>query len=114
MLEGYNRLISYARDRKGQFWLTEHPYEPDQLANNNNGFNARVRRQDEEQFVRWCPPGDLHMTVHLYGNERSISQADWKVIQNFFERSTSTEVVLEILSNAERLVESGHSRSAIP
>ena len=112
-LVAYNRLIAFCRDSKGQFWLSEHVYDPRQLVSDNNGFDARVLIDDEQTFVRWCPPGSIGLVSRCYGEERSVTKADWAELQLFFAANNSTEAIAEILSNAEQLIEAGHRRSAI-
>jgi hypothetical protein len=108
----YNRLIAYARNLKGQFWLTDYPFDQDNVFPMSNAFSA-VFRSGDQDWERWCPPGGLHITITLPSDETAIARADWPALKEFVVGQARPDLVFELLANADLLVERKHGRSAL-
>jgi hypothetical protein len=111
-LKIYNRFIAYARNHKSQFWLPERPFDKTRLAVMNVAFEAKVRSKDHG-WVRWCPPGTYAITIDTAGKETSIKKDDWVRLQEFVSGDSRPNIVLELLANAQLLIDEERRRSAI-
>lgn len=108
----YNRFIAFARNHKSQFWLPTRPFEKNQLSSLNVAFRGRVR-SDEFDWVRWCPPSNDVVTIYSSGEETSINKEDWQEIQEYISSDSRPNLVLELLANAQLLIQEQRRRSAI-
>jgi len=69
-----NRVVSYARNVKGQFWLVEQEFDADRLSTFNVASGAKARIGNGEWF-RWCPPAVDSMVVRMSGQETALTEA---------------------------------------
>jgi hypothetical protein len=111
-LETYNRFIRFARNNKSQYWLHERPFEENQMPSMNNSFHTTVYLEDCDG-VRWCPPGTDVITFEFYGEETSIKREEWNQFKEFVGSNSRPDLILELLANAQLLIDEGHGRSAI-
>lgn len=108
-----NRLLSFVRSEKGQYWLEEYPVDPGQRADQFTRFNAQVKSEDSE-WNRWVPT--ITTTIRgaqLPDETRLIDRDDWSRIRKFVVASGDPDLVGELLARAELLAKSGHRRSAL-
>jgi hypothetical protein len=112
-LERLNRLLSFVRSYKGQYWLEDYAVDPDQMGSVFTKFKARVKVEDSH-WTRWHPTqlGGI-IKVGPGGSERYISAEDWLRISEFVTSSGKADLVGELLAGAESLAESGRRRSAL-
>ncbi|WP_250124929.1 hypothetical protein [Chroococcidiopsis sp. CCMEE 29] len=108
----YNRFIAFARNHKHQFWLSERLFDENLLHFSNVAFRAKVRSEDYE-WVEWCPPATDLITIYSSGEETSISKDDWHKLQEFVSGNSRPKLVLELLANAQLLIQENRRRSAI-
>lgn len=107
-----NRIISYARNIKGQYWLTELKFNEKQLNGLNVGFRAKSKLNNGEWF-RWCPPSIDQITVHLQSDELPIKQADWVSVDSYVRSNNRPNLIFELLANSKYLFSNDHMRSSV-
>lgn len=111
-LEAVNRLISYARATKGQYWLRAFPIDAGVMSSDFVRFHAEVWLGTEGPF-EWRPSRSHHGTIHLQDEKRFVTKEEWPVVAAFLQAATRTPLVGELLSNAEDLLSRGYGRSAL-
>ena len=111
-ISAVNRLLSFARNEYGQYWLQELPLLTNQLYSMSNRFKSLVRSEDFD-WIRWCPPANDSLTIELTDEKRFLTLDDWRKARQFVAGISSPNLILELLSNAELLLEQGRRRSAV-
>ncbi len=106
-----NRLISYARVQKGQYWLEEYVMGPS-MSDRFVGFDPAVTT-DGSEWVRWVPSNVSQIHVPLMDPSRFIKRDDWTAVSEFVRGRSRTPLVGELLAGAEVLAGNGHRRSAL-
>jgi hypothetical protein len=110
-----NRLISYARSIKGQYWLQEYPLSKvEGLHDVNVAFKARVLIDSE--WIRWY--SDVRSLTNgraggCYDIDRFIDKDSWPQVKEFVTSKRRTSLVWELIAGAEWLAGIGHRRSAL-
>ncbi|TGN97945.1 DNA double-strand break repair nuclease NurA [Burkholderia sp. USMB20] len=112
VLQRVNRLIAFARSRKGQYWLTEHNIDHDQLRSCFLKFDARGR-VDEGPWFTFVPPTTDSITIRAGGTNSYIEEDDWPAFRDFVVGAKKPDLVGELLAGAEYLLRAGHRRSAL-
>jgi hypothetical protein len=107
-----NRLISYARVQKGQYWLEQYREDTRDVAGAFMSFAAKART-DNADWVRWKPFITYHINVPLMDASRFISRDDWEKAGEFVRASSRPPLVGELLAGAESLAGNGYRRSAL-
>jgi hypothetical protein len=112
-LERLNRLLSFVRSYKGQYWLEDYAIDLDQMGSDFTRFRARVTVEDSD-WTRWVPTqlGGI-FKVSGMGRRRAIRAEDWPRISEFVASSGKADLVGELLAGAESLADSGHRRGAL-
>lgn len=111
-ISSYNRVISYARNIKGQSWLKEIQFEDgwqEQLANR---YHAEVKINKDDWF-RWCPPGDFSITFTALDERRIIRKEECGEVRKFVLEDGKPPLAYELLANAHYLLSQEHRESAI-
>ncbi len=112
----YNRFISFVYANKGQYWLSKGLLDMDRMSNQipsfNVGCNAKVK-SDNYDWVRWCPPFTDVIRIILPDEDASVREDEWARIKEFIEDGSRTDLVLELLANAQSLLENGNRKSAV-
>lgn len=111
-IERLNRLLSFVRSEKGQYWLEDYPIDLGQMASTFTRFKASVRTEDSE-WTRWVPSNTHTIRSQVPDETRLIDRDDWANIREFVSSSGKPDLVGELLSGAEALAKSGHRRSAL-
>ncbi|WP_078082935.1 hypothetical protein [Microbulbifer mangrovi] len=111
-VKAVNRLISYARNVKGQYWLTEYKFTRDMLGNLNNRFHAKAKIDDGGWF-HWRPSNVTVLNGRILPDELAIKSDEWAGVSQFVTGSIRPNLVFELLANSEQLFDGGHMRSAI-
>lgn len=109
-----NRLISYMRAYKGQYWLQEYPIDEGRIYSANIVFKAKALI--DSQWVRWYPTSTAVIRVRDGGcrNEsRFVDRDTWSKAKEFVASSERTPLVWELLAGAEWLAGMKHRRSAL-
>lgn len=107
-----NRLISYARAQKGQYWLEEYAMDPDSTWGAFRNFDPEVTAVGSE-WVRWKPSNVQHIRLQMMDEARFISRDDWEKVREFVRAPDRPPLVGELLAGAESLADNGHRRSAL-
>ncbi len=108
-----NRLISFARDIKGQYWLDILDADRENILYLNNLWRAEASIDSGNKF-RWAPPGTNEIIHEFYiDSETTIKQEEWSEVREFFNSNSRPRFVLTLLSNARYLKDQGHKRSAV-
>lgn len=108
----FNRVISFARNAKGQYWLTEHKFHKNRLTGLNNQFRAKAKIDNGEWF-RWCPPSIDHITIYSHGDEIAIRRDEWGSVSEFVASKSRPNLVFELIANSRQLFDSGYMRSSV-
>lgn len=109
----FNRLVDYFRVEKGQYWVER--LELDER-NQYSFFSTTDAKVHSERYdpVRWCPPPFVHhITASRGDSTRFVREADWPNVAQFVRGSDRPDLTLELLANAERLLDEGYGRSAL-
>lgn len=109
-----NRLISYVRFEKGQFWLNEFPKDYD-MHSYYIHFDAKAKiLEDGAQWFRWRPTHTIHMNSNINLDIKCyLEELEWDGVKEFIFSKTRPNLVLELLSKAENLARNDHRRNAI-
>lgn len=112
-LERLNRLLSFARSEKGQYWVEGHPIDPRQMGSVFTRFHAWVKTAGSD-WNQWTPTqlGGI-FDVQMLDTSRYIMREDWEQVVEFTSSSGKPSLVRELLAGAEALANSGHRRSAL-
>lgn len=70
VIQTCNRMLSFARNFKGQHLITLLNPHRDNFLNLNNSWHATARLDGGEKF-RWCPPGTQHSKLTIIFDEES-------------------------------------------
>lgn len=111
-LETYNRFIAFASNEKGQYWLSKRQFDKNNIPSMNNEFHSQVCSEDYD-WIRWCPPFTTEIQINITGIESSIREDEWKQVKRFIKGNSRSNLVLELLANAQSLLDSNHRRGAI-
>jgi hypothetical protein len=111
-LTAYNRFVSFARNEKGQYWLPERAIDHGYISSLNNECNAQVRSEGYG-WVRWCPLHPHQGIIYIHDSEIYIREDEWGKVQEFVAGNSRSNLVFELLANAELLIDEGYRRSAI-
>jgi hypothetical protein len=111
-LSRVNRLIGYARARKGQYWITELEFDPRRIHSLFNHFEARGSI-DEGPTFRFQPATSEHITITTDSESKYIVESEWPAFQAFVEGIGNPALVGELLAGAEHLWRIGHRRGAL-
>jgi hypothetical protein len=107
-----NRLVSYARTYKGQYWLEEYPIRPGMMQSDFTGFGAQLKTP-EGQWCNFRPTDTIHTTALMIDEARYISKADWSEVKAFVQSTSKPSLVLHLLTTAEAFAGAGHNRAAL-
>lgn len=110
-IDSVNRLISFARVIKGQYWLLD--LDPEQ-----ESYQAFIKFEatgkiDGGAPFRFQPNTRLRLRIEVPNAERYISEQEWPEAIRFVQGDQRVPFLLELLARAERLGSQGHSRTAL-
>jgi hypothetical protein len=116
-----NRLVTYFRSEKGQYWLEDYRYLYDSYlwdARNNTPFHvvfkAKVKVRDSEaEWVKWNPQCRGILMMPGDSEDKYVKREEWADIYDFVHSSRRPTLIPELLTNAENLANNEHRRSAI-
>ncbi len=106
-----NRLISYARSYKGQYWLKEFSIDSNLLRFGFIHFKARGQVDEGSHFS--FHPFHEYLLVGNDDQSRYITELEWAQFKSFVSGSSKPNLVGELLAGAEYLLNIDHYRSAI-
>ncbi len=111
-----NRLISYVRNEKGQYWLEQYVFDRENVSSHNVAFEARARIVAKgTDWFPWKPTrtGVVRVSIRMGDDPRYLRREEWQQIPDFLASKARPNLVLELLANAESLAATGHRRSAL-
>nr|WP_136252756.1 hypothetical protein [Ningiella ruwaisensis] len=108
----FNRVISYARNVKGQFWLSEHKYDVKRLGSFSAQHPAKAKI-DSGNWFSWVPSNTTQIDCHLPPEGAAIKESEWEDLQTFLQESKRPQLAFELLSNARQLLEIGKTRGSL-
>jgi HEPN domain-containing protein len=112
VLTRFNRLVAYARARKGQYWLIEYEPNYDRLHTFFDYFEAKAHFDEEHWFTFQPSVGD-RITVRMQSETRHVCESEWPEVRNFVVANNRSPLGGELLTHAEQLLESGHRRVSL-
>lgn len=112
LLTRVNRLVSYARAKKGQYWLVEYDLDEGCMHSLFNKFEARGRFDNDSLFCFQPAVGDC-VTFVMQSDEKYVTEEEWPIVKDFVETDSKPPLVGELLAGAEQLAGNGHRRSAL-
>jgi len=112
VLQTLNRLLSYVRSRKGQYWLSEYPIDSGRMSSYYVHFKAQARSGNGPWF-RFGPSSIDPRHIELVPEERYVRRDEWDEIRTFVRGVARTPLARTLLAGAEALAASGQSRSAL-
>lgn len=112
VLETTNRLLSYVRSRKGQYWLSEYPIDSGQMSAYYVQFEAQAKSGSGPWF-RFGPSNIDARAIGLVPEERYVRRDEWEEIRTFVGGVRRTPLAWTLLAGAEALAAEGQSRSAL-
>lgn len=108
-----NRMLSFARNIKGQYLITLLNHERDNLLNLNNSWHATATLDGGDKF-RWMPPGAQHLRLNsIIDRESPIKKEEWQDLNDFVCSIARPNLIFELLANAFYLKNQGHRRSSV-
>ncbi|HEX2876460.1 MAG TPA: hypothetical protein VHP33_34640 [Polyangiaceae bacterium] len=110
-LRTYNRLIDYARSKKGQYRLTQYPLERRNQGGLLNRFEAKVRKPNSEW--RHFRPSLGEMRGVIEHENLFIRQDEWSEVKAWAAQRIRPPLVGSLLAGAEQLAGDGHTRAAL-
>lgn len=109
-----NKLITYCKYEKGQYWLEEFDYDKNRAYSMYIHFNAKVALVlDLSIWFRWYSSNSDTVSITMADEATYISRDDWLQVTKFVTSAKKPDLVMQLLSNAENLTATGHRRSAI-
>ncbi len=112
VLQTLNRLLSYVRSSKGQYWLSEYPIDRGQMSGYYVRFEAKAKSGNGPWF-RFGPSNVDSRTIKLLSEERYVRPDEWDDIRAFVGGVARTPLARTLLAGAEALAANGQSRSAL-
>ncbi|MBZ5678431.1 MAG: hypothetical protein LAP61_29710 [Acidobacteriia bacterium] len=106
-------VLTFFRVIKGQFWIPQLRFDPENMA----GFcalSSAVVRSEAWDWVRWKPSlvGIVRSEARDWGWRR-LRQGDWTELHQFVQATKKPPVALELLAESERLEQDGSTRLAL-
>ncbi|MDO8351550.1 MAG: hypothetical protein Q7S94_10425 [Gallionella sp.] len=103
-----NRLISFARSYKGQYWLSEYKIDFDRLRNYFSIFEGRGQI-DIGPIFRFQPSQTDVIYVTTEGEDRYVTESDWPAFREFVIGGSKPQLIGELLAGSEHLLSIGVS-----
>ena len=109
-----NRVISYARNIKGQYWLSEIEYDPDNLYSALTKFKCQVEVRGSI-WSTWNPASAEFVSRDgmLVDPVWCIQRGDWGELKDFVAAAAKPPLVGHLLAEAQWHAEQGHLRVAL-
>lgn len=110
--DGINRLMTFIRVEKGQYWLE--PVEIDLDNEPSVQFEARAQVDDGSWF-RWQSSQTSSLVVSMPRDRdpRFLTEPDWAEAQAFVSGKSQPDLTRQLLAAAEALADAGNERVAL-
>jgi len=108
-----NRVLTWFRVSKGQFWISPLEHDPENQASFFRQSQARVRWNGTE-WLPWLPSycGGIRSICQDWGRRR-VARDDWRNLQSWMTETSRPNLILELLADAEALASRGAARPAL-
>jgi hypothetical protein len=112
-LHAANRVLTWFRVSKGQFWISSLAHDPENQASFFRQSQAKVSWNGTE-WLPWLPSyrGALRMTCQDWGTRR-VARDDWTDLKSWMTEASRPNLILELLADAEALASRGAARPAL-
>jgi hypothetical protein len=106
-----DRLTTYFRVYRGQYWLDPVPEELDY----HSIWIRKARvKSDYHDWHRWCPPPhEVRIVARMESEWRFLPSDHWPAVVAFVRSGGKADFTLELLSHAERLMSEGYRRASL-
>ncbi|TGN17901.1 hypothetical protein [Leptospira idonii] len=108
----YNRLISYIRNNKGQYWLRNFELNLNLISQVYIRTQAKAKI-DNSNWFRFQPNRKNVIKVTTPDQKAYIKEDEWNNIKNFVLSDQKTSLVGELFSTAQQLAGNGYLRNSI-
>jgi hypothetical protein len=112
VLSNVNRLMSYIRTEKAQYWLEEYSIDPSTMGAAFRRFGARVTL-DGSEWAEWVPTDVSSLSIKFPSPSQYMDREDWVRAGRFVNSEERPSLVRELLAGAYLLAEKQHRRSAL-
>lgn len=108
-----NRLVSYIRAKKGQYWLTN--FRTDEHCMHKFFVQGKAQgRINDGDWFRFQPTIGDFIVIDMENHSKYVTEAEWSECRNFLLGNKKVNLVEELLVGAEYLLAADQTRSAIP
>ncbi len=116
LADGVNRLLTFIRVEKGQFWLNPLEIDLDRMASHSVEFKARAQVDDGPWFS-WQPTQSEVLTlgapIFREAPPRYLTSTDWPEAQAFVSAEGQPNLPRQLLAAAEAFAAAGSERVAL-
>jgi hypothetical protein len=112
LLNRVNRLITFARVVKGQYWLLDYSVDLNRIHGYFQSFEARGCIDGGKQFRFQPGTGDC-ISISMSPEDKYIRENEWNEVEKFVQGRSRPPMVLELLAGAQQLAGNGYVRSAL-
>jgi hypothetical protein len=114
LADGVNRLLTFIRIEKGQFWLDPLEIDLDNISSHSVEFRAKAQIDDGSWF-RWKPSQTrrLSVTIPRDPDPRFLMPSDWPEAQAFVSAEGQPDLARQLLAAAEAFAAAGSERVAL-
>jgi hypothetical protein len=114
--DGVNRLLTFIRVEKGQFWLNPLEIDLERMAFLSAEFEAKAQ-VDGGPWFRWQPthPAVLWVEAPIFREapSRYLTPADWPEAQAYVSAEGQPNLTRQLLAAAEAFADTGSERVAL-
>ena len=112
-LHAANRVLTWFRVSKGQFWISPLVHDPENQASFFRQSQAKVRWTGTE-WLPWLPSyrGVFQVICQDWGTRR-VARVDWRDLKSWMTKASRPDLILELLADAEALASRGAARPAL-
>ena len=107
-----NRLITFARVEKGQYWLEEFEVNLDRMASAYISFRS-VCSRDGVRWYNWRPTSSERVTVVMTKESSWIERDDWSRAAGYLSGKGRSNFVFDLLMSALANAWGGRRRTAL-
>jgi len=114
LADGVNRLLTFIRVEKGQFWLDPLEIDLDNISSHSAEFGAKAQIDDGPWF-RWKPGQTIRLsaTIPRDPDPRFLMLSDWPEAQAFVSAEGQPNLPRQLLAAAEAFADVGSERVAL-
>ena len=108
-----NRVLTWFRVSKGQFWVSPLVHDPENQASFFRRSDAKVSWNGTE-WLPWLPSyRDAVRVICQDWGKRCVARDDWRDLKSWMTEAPQPNLILELLVGAEALASRGAARPAL-